>query len=502
MERYDINSIESLTTLEGFRLRPQMYLGSNDIEGTYQAFKEILNNSTDESLEGYGTNIYVTVNEKTNEVSVLDEGRGVPFGIREDGENVLVSVYTKLHVGGKFNHKNYSNSAGMNGCGGSAVCATSSKFTVVSYKDGKMATAEFVEGVNTSYKEEKTDHINGTYVRFTPDKKVFSLEEIQYSFDRICKEVENSSFFNKKVNFYVTNEETNEKKHYYSENGIADFIKDKVKKPLMKKPIICTAKDEEDEIEIAFIWSSDISQSYVFVNGLFCVEGGSPITGAKTAITTQFKKLSGKEFDPELIRKGLVYAINCKVKNPSFANQTKSKINNPNLRTLASQAFKDGLTMFSKTPDFNAIVEMLNKVQKAEDAADRARKQILETGKEIERNQHKKVFNSDKLKDAKNLGKDSVLLIVEGNSAAGGIANARDYKKYGILAVRGKMLNCIRNNDEKIAQNEEITLLLKAMNIVPGKYDSKKLRYGKIGICTDADSDGQRIMMADEKLFA
>ena len=295
------------------------------------------------------------------------------------------------------------------------------------------------------------------------------------------------------IKFVLINEVTKEKQEYYSENGIADFILEKVKNPLMKKPMIYNVKDEIDELEIAYMWTKDSTESFVFVNGLLCPEGGSPITGAKTAITNQIKKLSNKDFEPEVIRKGLVYAINCKVAEPSFANQTKSKINNANLRTLAGQAFKESLEIFSKTSEFNNIIDMLVKIQKAEKAAEKARNQILETSKEIEKNANKKVFNSDKLKDAEFLGQDSILLIVEGDSAAGGMAKARDYKKYGILGIKGKIINCLSNSEEKIADNDEVKLLLKAMNIIPGKYNPDKLRYGKIAICTDSDSDGYHI---------
>ena len=492
---YDINSIQSLDFREGLRTRIQMYLGSDDTDGIYQSFKEIINNATDEALVGYGDKIEITVNEKKNKISVRDYGRGVPFGekiVNEQKENVLISIYTKAHTGGKFDKGAYKNSAGLNGIGGSAACLSSSEFTVQSYRDGTAATANFKKGIPVNYKEETTKEKTGTFISFIPDKEVFKNMTEHFSFERVCSEIQNIAYLNKGIKFTVTNEETKENKVYYSKNGIADFIKDKVKKPLMK-PIICTAKDETDELELAFMWTNDAAQSYVFVNGLLCPEGGSPITGARTSLTTNIKKLSGKDFDAELIRRGLVFAINCKVSEPSFANQTKSKINNPNLRTLASQAFKDGLEMFSKTNEFESIIAMLIKVQKAEAAADRARKQIMEAAKDIERNQTKKVFNTDKLKDAEFLGQDSTLLIVEGDSAAGAIAKARDYKHYGILAIRGKMLNCLSNSEERIANNEEIKLLLKAMNIVPGKYNSKKLRYGRIAICTDADSDGSHI---------
>jgi DNA gyrase/topoisomerase IV subunit B len=410
---YGINDIQHLTFREGIRQKVPMYLGSDDTEGIYQAFKEIINNSTDEALAGYGDRIEIEVSEKENQVSVKDYGRGVPFGTRENGENVLVSIYTESHTGGKFTKSAYANSSGLNGIGGSAVCLSSKFFQVTSYRDGKAASAAFIQGILDNYEEFNTKEANGTLVTFIPDKEVFKNMTEGFSYDRIVSEIRNISYLNKGVHFVITNIETKETKEFYSKNGIADFVMDEAKSPLMK-PIICTAKDDVDEVEIAFCWTAGKEASYVFVNGLYCPEGGSPITGAKTTLTTQIKKMSGEDLDADLIRKGLVYAINYKVAEPSFANQTKSKINNPNLRTLASKAFKDGLEEFQNSKDFETIIKMLIKVQKAEKAADRARRQILETSREIEKNASKKVFNTDKLKDAEFLGQDSTLLIVEG----------------------------------------------------------------------------------------
>ena len=487
---YGINDIEHLEFREGVRQKISMYLGSDDTEGIYQAFKEIVNNSTDEALMGYGNQIDITVDEETNCVSIRDYGRGVPFGIRDNGENVLVSIYTTSHTGGKFGKGAYKNSSGLNGIGGSAVCLSSKTFEVISFRDGKNARLDVCEGNVVDYTEGTTTEDNGTYVRFTPDKTVFKNMNEHYSFERICSEIQNLAYLNKGIKFTVSN--FKEVKEFYSKNGIADFINHKAENALMK-PIICSAKDDRDEVEVAFMWATGGEQSYVFVNGLFCPEGGAPITGAKTAITSVIKKLSGEDLAPELIRKGLIYAINCKVAEPSFANQTKTKINNPNLRTLASQAFREGLQTFAKSKDCDKILKMLSKFQKAEKAAERARKQVLDTAREIKKNQNKRVFNADKLKDAEFLGEDSTLLIVEGNSAGGAMANARDYKKYGILSLRGKILNPLSNTEERIANNEEIKLILKALNIVPGEYNSKKLRYGKVCICTDSDSDGFHI---------
>ena len=173
------------------------------------------------------------------------------------------------------------------------------------------------------------------------------------------------------------------------------------------------------------------------------------------------------------------------------------KVNNIALRPLADKAFTEGLKMFAAThkDEFEKIIDLLIRVNRAEQAADRAREKALQIGAEVERNQRRKVFASEKLKDAEYLGRDSTLLLVEGNSASSCIVKARNYKKFGVLALRGKIINCISNSEEDIFENEEIKLLLSAMNIVPNKYDSRKLRYGKIGICVDADSDGDHIAL-------
>jgi DNA gyrase subunit B len=492
---YTIDDIKSLSFLEGVRERVQMYLGSADNDGTYQAFKEIINNSTDEALCGYGKQIDITIDEKENSIEVQDYGRGVPFGIREDGENVLVSIYSKSHTGGKFEDGAYKNVSGLNGIGAKCVCLSSKWFVVESCRDGRMARATFKKGVLESYNESPTKHTNGTLIKFSPDPEVFKDEPIQYSYAKICNDIKNISYLYTGITFNLYNILTGEKKSYCAHSGIKDFVKDNLSAPLHKTIQYATATDGEDKIEIAFQWGAPRETSYVFVNGLLCPEGGSPITGAKTAITRTFNSLSKLDFDGDTIRGNLFYVINCSVAHPSFANQTKSKINNANLRSLASNAFTEALkSMKIKTPqEFDGIVELLRKVARAEAAAEKARQQVLNASKEIEKNQKKKVFASDKLKDAEFLGADSTLLIVEGNSAMGGMAQARDYKKYGILAIRGKIINCLSNPEEKIFENEEIKLLLSAMNIVPGKYNASKLRYGRLAICTDADSDGYHI---------
>jgi len=495
IEHYDINDIKSLDFREGVRTRIQMYLGSDDNEGTYQAFKEIINNSTDEAIAGFGKEIQITISEKENSVSIRDFGRGVPFGLREDGENVLVSIYSRSHTGGKFEEGAYKNSSGLNGIGAKCVCLSARDCVIESYRDGVQATAVFHQGLLVSYTEGATSKENGTYVQFVPDPEVFKNGKIGYSYDRICQDIKDISYLYTGIKFTVTNTDTGKTNTYCAKNGILDFVKDNIKEPLHNHIITTSATDGTDKLEIAFQWGTKHEESYVFVNGLRCPEGGSPITGAKTAITRTFNSLAKENFDGDMIRQNLFYVINCSVAQPSFANQTKTKINNASLRTLASNAFSDALKMMKLKygSEFDTIAAMLKKFAKADAAAERERQRVLNAAKEVEQNQKKKVFASDKLKDAEFLGENSTLLLVEGLSAASSIAMARDEKRYGILALRGKMINAFANDEEKVYDNEEIKLLLSAMNIVPGRYNSSKLRYGRIGICTDADADGYSI---------
>lgn len=436
---YTAEDIKSLSFREGVRTRIQMYLGSDDLEGTYQAFKEILNNSTDEAIAGFGNKIEIIVSEKDNSISIRDYGRGVPFLVKEDGTNVLVDIYTKAHTGGKFDDNAYKNSSGLNGIGGSCVCLSSSSFIVKSYRDGKSAIAEFSKGELLSYKEEPTKEKNGTYVWFQPDREVFKTGEIGYSYDKICKDIKNISYLYKGISFIVKNEKGNSKE-FKAQNGIIDFVKDNVSNPLQSNIMYKKISDGMDMLEIAFQWGSKHEDSYVFVNGLMCPEGGSPITGARSAITRTFNSLSKKDFSGEMIRSNLFYVINCSVSKPSFANQTKTKINNTNLRTLASNCFSDALKeMKSIYPnDFNKIVELLSKVERAEKAAERARIAVMESQKTVEKELKKKSILAGKLVDCEKHDETSQLLIVEGKSALGSIVNARDGVYTACFPLRGK----------------------------------------------------------------
>ena len=493
---YTAQDIETLSFRDAIRERVAMYMGSADNQGVLQCVRELITNSIDEMTMGYGNTIWVELDN--NQITIQDNARGVPFGLRDDGTEAMEAIYTMPHTGGKFDEKVYQNVAGMNGIGAKGVALSSSYFFASSCRDGKQATLILKDGIKESFEIEEIDDMNlhGTRVTFIPSQEVYNLEPIHIDFNDLKEMCKNWSYLTPKVSFRLFNYNTNEGIVYKSERGILDFLKDSIKKPIHRTPLYIKVKEDGIECEVAMQWAADRKEHwYVFTNGLANAEGGTSLTGVKTAITNFFKKKFKGEFSPEVARSGLFYVVNCKVPNPSFANQTKTKVNNPELRGLAQRATGQMLDDFSRryVGEFESIIDLLTKELKAERAAEKARKQVLEASKEIEKNQKKKVFAPDKLKNAEFLGQNSTLLIVEGNSAMGGMAKARDYTKYGILAIRGKIINCLSNPEEKIFNNEEIKLLLSAMNIVPGKYNASKLNYGRLAICTDADSDGSHI---------
>jgi DNA gyrase subunit B len=501
-QNYDINSIESLDFRTGVRTRIQMYLGSDDIEGTYQALKEIINNSTDEALAGFGKRIEIDVDEKDNKITVRDYGRGVPFGIRENGENVLVAIFTQSHTGGKFNHDAYKNASGLNGIGGSCVCLSSETFSVTSYRNNKFAFANFWKGELRNYKEGKINEPNGTKIIFTPDPEVFSNGEIGYSYERICSDIKDISYLYPGIEFIVSCGK--EIKTYCAKEGIVDFVKEMVQKPLQKHIITGTATDGTDTVEIAFQWGTKRETPYVFVNGLRCPELGTPITGARAAITKTFNNLSGQNFEGEYIRKNLFYVVNCKVENPSFANQTKTKINNPSLRTLATTAFTSALKEMNikYNSEFTTIVEMLKKIEKAEAAAEKARNAVLNMEKKETEHKKQKITSSDKFKDCEKHGQDSMLIVCEGNSALGGLLPARDVNTEALYAVRGKVKNLLKHPLDECLENQEVSDIIMALGCgIQNRYNSKKLNYGKVAIAVDADVDGYNIMCLVATMF-
>lgn len=494
---YNANSIETLDFVHAIRKRIEMYMGSADNQGVLQCIREVISNSIDEYSIGYGNRIEITVDPSKNFFSCRDYARAIPFGKRNDGTEAMIATFMYPHTGGKFNDKQYGNAViGQNGTGVKGVALSAEDFKAISYRDGQCATLILHRGELVSYTVAATKEENGTYIEFIPSPDVYRLEKIELSFAEVCAMCEDWSYLNKGLRFILINlADKRQSVQYYSSNGISDFIKSKLKPSIQKEPYTYMVEDEEgNKMEIGFLWGANKEMSYVFTNGLHNLNGGTSLTGAKTAITRTMNQYLKASTNGDFIRGNLCYVINAKVPHASFSDQTKMKVNNIALRPLADKAFTEGLKMFAAThkDEFEKIIDLLIRVNRAEQAADRAREKALQIGAEVERNQRRKVFASEKLKDAEYLGQDSTLLLVEGNSASSCIVKARNYKKFGVLALRGKIINCISNSEEDIFENEEIKLLLSAMNIVPNKYDSRKLRYGKIGICVDADREAVR----------
>ena len=496
---YNAKSIQQLTFREGVRKRVGIYLGSADHTGVIAGLLELVNNATDEALV-CPTATKIELEIGTDWASCRDYGRGMPHGANDFTNEVMINLLTENHSGAKFDDNAYGGkSRGLNGTGSAATCCSSDWFKISSYRDGAEWYMEFENGIpkwSECQKLPLNGRAQGTFIKFKPSQEVFSAEPIKFVYEEICEQMQEYSYFNKGITFVVKNAETGEVKSYLSKNGLIDFVKEKMDKPIHKTPLHYIGHENGIDVEIIMQWTGKREEkSYLFSNGGENEHGGTPMTGIKTALTNFFKKKLKGEAAPEIMRKGLTYVCSVNLKNPIYDGQTKSKITNPELRGLCQRATTQMLEEFEYRhgDEFQRILELLTKELKAEAAAERARKQVLEAAKDVEKNQKKKVFASDKLKDAEFLGENSTLLLVEGLSAASSVAMARDEKKFGILALRGKPINAFSNDDEKFYQNEEIKLLLSAMNIVPGKYDSKKLRYGKIGILSDADADGYAI---------
>ena len=492
---YTANDIETLDFRAAIRKRIEMYLGSADNQGVLQCAREIISNCIDEAIMGYGSKITIEY-LGNNRLRVSDEGRGCPFGVREDGTEALEAIYMTPHSGGKFSDKTYQSVIGANGIGGKGVALSSDEFVVISTRGGERATLKIKNGFKESFTIEKVDSkLHGTVVEYVPAQEVYRLETIKTDFEAIKAMCKDWSYLNKGISFILHNHETKEKITYLSKGGLLDLIKDNADKAIHSNPAYHLIKEGDIECEVALVWTKGREKSFTFTNGLQQTEGGTSLTGVKTAITNFVKKQFKGEFDGDLARAGLVYAVSCKIPHPSFANQTKTKINNGELRGIAQRATGIALdTFMNRRPnDFKAVMDALATERKAEQAAEKARRAVLEKVKEVNNAGKKGMIDITKLSDAENLGENATLLLVEGKSAGGAMIIARDPKKYGVLKLRGKIINALSNDVDKVLANEEVTLFLKATGINISNYRESKLRYGKIAICVDADDDGMHI---------
>jgi len=498
---YNADSIQVRDFRTAARTTPGMYIGADGQDATFNCFLEILNNACDEAIMGRGNQITVTVSD--NVMTISDAGAGVPRGPNKDTEEVLIEIYTAAHSSGKFDSTNYKRVRGMHGVGSSTVCVCSKNFEVYTKRDGAEWYLQFKDGIPQATKAvavRKTKE-TGTTITFEPDKTIFHIPETEAAFDkeRIRKELELTSYFIPNVTFIYTTEGSTEK--FISKNGLKDFAAAMISKPLHKQYIYANKHFDGDiDIEVFAQWTSGKEKSYVFSNGALNANGGTPIAGMKAAFTRTINDLAKESFDGDMIRKGLVTIINIKHPHPVYQNQVKDKIQNTELRgytqTVFTEAIKDWAT--NNRDDLDRIITVLSKEAKADEAAERARNAILSHEKEMASAAKKKIINSDKLREARKLGPDSMLVLVEGNSAGGSLSIGRqkapDGDKIGILMLRGKAINALANPIEKVLENEEVKLLMQALGITYGqKYNNKKLKYGKIAICSDADFDGSHI---------
>ena len=493
--KYTANDIVSLSAGRAFREKIGMYLSADRQEAINLGLRELIVNVQDE-YEVYKPKIpklIIKLDTKNREIWVQDNMRGIPVGIRDDGINSLTAAFLIPHSGGKHTEGVYSSAVGINGEGNKIVCHTAEWLSVEVYRDNKIYFQSFhsdEEGAHADceVKEHPGNNETGTLIQYKPDARVYG--DIFIDVDALRATLKEMAMFSTGLHIYLIIDGAQEE--FYSQSGLIDGLS---KENRLSAPFSYKYETNDCKVELALQWVSKNGQIRGYANNLYMPDGGAFISGFKTSLTKSFNALAKDKYDGDTIRGVLDGFVSVKVKMGQFTNQQKTALANPEARTATSAAITNALKDFyiKRRSDFDQVVELLRKVARAEAAAEKARQQILNASKEIEKNQKKKVFASDKLKDAEFLGQDSILLVVEGNSAMGGMAQARDYKKYGILAIRGKIINCLSNPEEKIFENEEIKLLLSAMGITPNRYSASKLRYGKLAICADADSDGMHI---------
>ena len=372
--------------------------------------------------------------------------------------------------------------------GNKIVCHTAEWLEVRVMREGKIWFQRFEsddEGARAVTEVQEIGECGsqtGTLIKYKPDARVYNGCFIDIP--KLKKMLEEISLFTKGLTIKLDIDGKVET--LFSKNGLIDGLNTS---NALSKPFSYFYETDDCKVELALQWVTKGGEIRGYANGLYMPDGGAFITGFKTSLTRTFNSLAKENYSGDVIRNVLDGFVSVKVKVGQFSNQQKSSLANPEARSATSTAISNALKEFAtrRKPDFDKVLELVRRLAKVEAAIEREKKKVLEATKDIEKNQKKKVFSSDKLKDAEFLGENSILLIAEGDSAMGGLAQGRDYTRYGIMAIRGKIINALSNPDEKVYENEEIKLLLSAMNIVPGKYDAKKLRYGKLAICTDAD---------------
>ena len=519
-QNYTSENIQVLEGLDPVRKRPAMYIGSIDTVGLHESLREIIDNAVDESLGGFANNVWVFLN-KNGSATVIDDGRGIPVDMMKDyNKSALEMVMTKLHAGGKFGGGAYKVSGGLHGVGSSVVNALSTDLWAEVRRDGKIYRQEYKIGIpqteltTHSYKESKLHEITnsknvlnlktGTTITFTPDGSIFTTTE--FIPETVLRLITQRAYLVSKLYFHFYDNSTDKptEKHYYFEGGITSLVKKiNENKLTLHKPIFISKEVDEVLVEVAIQYNDGIAENVEsFVNVINTVNGGTHVTGFRTALTraindygkkTQLIKVGDEVITGEDSREGLsaVVAIRMEQNNIQFEGQTKGKLGNSEIATLVASVVKEGLdNYFEENPtEAKTVVAKGQLAVRARLAARAAKDAILRKG----------AFEGGslpgKLADCQEKRAEySEIYLVEGDSAGGTAKQGRDRKFQAILPIGGKILNTERARLDKIMEFEELKDLIIALGMGIGEsVNHQKLRYHRIIIMTDADVDGEHI---------
>ncbi len=499
---YDESQIQVLEGMEAVRKRPGMYIGPTDINGLHTMVREVVDNSVDEVMAGRATSVSVTIH-RDGSVTVSDDGSGIPVGIHpKEGISTLTLVMTRLHAGGKFGSGGYKVSSGLHGVGVSAVNALSAYLRVDVYRNGRHYYQEYRAGVPVTdvVDLEPTDR-HGTTTRFLPDTSI--IQTLDYNFDTLAQRFREMSYLNKGLRFQFVDERANRELNFYFEGGIVSYVRhlNKDKTALHRQPFYVERMVDDVMVEVALQYTDtyDTDNVYTFANNINNADGGSHLSGFRTALTrviNTYARAKGllKENESNLtgddVREGLTAVISVKLKDPQFSSQTKEKLVSPEAASAVASVFGDA---FSAWLDENPA-DARRIIEKAISAA-RTRLAVQKVRETARKSAMEGFSLPGKLADCSDPNPARCeLYIVEGDSAGGTAKQGRDRRFQAILPLRGKILNVEKSRLDRMLSNAEVRALITAIGASVGdQFDLSKLRYHRIFLMTDADVDGSHI---------